>query len=47
VLANYADRSPDEPMTATPSVGKTLRARLNGGKLTEFQAPAAGGNVAN
>lgn len=42
VIANYADRAPDEPMTATPSVGKTLRAELVKGKIVEVQLPKKG-----
>lgn len=43
VTANYADRAVDEPMTATPSVGKTLRTTFSKGRLTEYQVPSGGG----
>lgn len=33
VIVNYADRRPDEPMAAQPSVGVTLRARVQEGRL--------------
>lgn len=29
IIVNYADRKPDEPFTAEPSVGKTVRLRLD------------------
>jgi hypothetical protein len=29
IIVNYADRAPGEPFTAQPSVGKTLRLKLN------------------
>jgi len=34
ILVNYADRLPDEPMAARPSVGVTLRAKVVDGRLT-------------
>lgn len=37
VVANYADRAVDEPMSATPSVGKTLRAKFDKGKMVEVR----------
>lgn len=43
VIANYADRGADEPMTATPSVGKTLRADFVKGKIIEVTLPSGGG----
>ncbi|MBL8158052.1 hypothetical protein JNK62_00750 [bacterium] len=33
VIVNYADRKPDEPMAVQPSVGITLRAKIEGGRL--------------
>lgn len=33
VVVNYADRKPDEPMAVRPSVGITLRAKIEGGRL--------------
>lgn len=33
VIVNYADRKPDEPMVAQPSVGVTLRAHIQDGRL--------------
>jgi hypothetical protein len=33
VVVNYADRKPDEPMAVQPSVGITLRAKIEGGRL--------------
>lgn len=33
VIVNYADRRPDEPMATQPSVGVTLRAWVEGGRL--------------
>lgn len=32
-VTNYADRAPDEPFSARPSIGKTLRAMVIGGVL--------------
>lgn len=37
VLVNYAERKPDEPMTAQPSVGVSGYFHFEGGTLTEFQ----------
>ena len=33
VIVNFADRRPDEPMTTQPSIGITLRARIEAGRL--------------
>ncbi len=33
VIVNYADRRPDEPMATKPSVGVTLRAKIEEGRL--------------
>lgn len=35
-IINYADRKPDEPMTAQPSVGVSRYAIVKGGKLTDI-----------
>ncbi len=37
MLVNYADRLPDEPMAARPSVGVTLRAKVVDGRLTVIE----------
>jgi len=38
LLVNYADRNPNEPMSAQPSVGKTLTLKINSaGKLVEMK----------
>ena len=34
IVVNYADRRPEEPMTASPSVGKSMHLILKGGDLT-------------
>lgn len=49
VIANYADRGVDEPMTAEPTVGKTLYTKFDKGRITEVQLPAnnKGGGAAN
>ena len=39
IIANYADRKPDEPFSADPSVGKSLYAKVVDGKLVEVPAP--------
>ncbi|HVU06708.1 MAG TPA: hypothetical protein VHE10_02900 [Candidatus Paceibacterota bacterium] len=35
VIVNYSDRKPDEPMTISPSVGKSMRLHVSDGKLLE------------
>lgn len=35
VIANFADRKPEEPFTTKPSIGKSLYAKIVGGKLVE------------
>lgn len=35
ILSNYAERRPDEPLAAAPSVGRTKRLALEGGRLVE------------
>ncbi len=49
VVANYADRAADEPMSATPTVGKTIYTKFNKGKITEIQRPSGsqGGGASN
>lgn len=37
ILVNYADRLPDEPMAAQPSVGVTLRAKVEGERLVVIE----------
>jgi len=37
IIVNYADRKPDEPMTANPSVGISKYFKVNGGMLVEIQ----------
>ena len=36
VIANYATRKPDEPMSTAPSVGVSLYAAMRGGVLTDI-----------
>jgi hypothetical protein len=38
IVANYADRRPDEPMTAQPSIGRTKFLKLENGQLMEANA---------
>ena len=49
VVANYADRAADEPMSAPATVGKTLYTKFNKGKIIEIQRPSGGqgGGAAN
>lgn len=35
ILVNYADRKPDEPIIAQPSIGVTLRARVENRRLVQ------------
>jgi hypothetical protein len=35
ITVNYADRAPEEPMTAQPSVGKSMYLTVSGGTLAE------------
>jgi len=37
IIVNYADRNPDEPMTASPSVGVSKYFHINEGQLVEIQ----------
>ena len=37
LIANYADRRPDEPFWVQPSVGKSFYARVSGDKLIETE----------
>lgn len=39
VIANYADRAPDEPFTASPSVGASKYLMLKDGSLVEIWSP--------
>ena len=39
ILLNYADRNPDEPMSAEPSVGVSKYFQINDGILTELRTP--------
>ncbi len=43
LIVNYADRKPDEPMTATPSVGITKYLKVEGTSLVEIQGVVTGG----
>lgn len=37
IIANYADRKPDDPMTAVPSVGVSRYFKVSNGELVETQ----------
>jgi len=37
IIVNYADRKPNEPMTATPSVGVSRYFKISDGELTEMK----------
>ena len=39
LIANYADRKPDEPFSVQPSVGKSFYARVSGSQLIEAENP--------
>ena len=41
VIANYAERKPDEPMTAEPTVGASAYFRYEGGNLQKVEPPTA------
>jgi hypothetical protein len=45
VTVNYADRRPEEPMTASPSVGKSQYLVLKSGELVAIKPPGAGEQV--
>ena len=45
VVANYADRRPDEPMAAPPSVGQTKYLTLKSGQLEEIKPLGQGEQV--
>jgi hypothetical protein len=45
VVANYADRRPDEPMAAPPAVGKTKYLTLKSGQLEEIEPLGQGQQV--
>ena len=43
ILVNYADRRPGEPMTMTPSVGRSLRLAVRDGRLAVVEASGTEG----
>ena len=45
LIVNYADRRPDEPFTAQPSVGKSMYLKVLNGVLTVVSAPVTGGTA--